>query len=674
VSEFRPSLLERGRKRTVHTLADRQWQVAGQPSLGDHHASYVVTLSAGARKYHCQCYESNGGAARQHRMCSHVMAVILHRQQVPAVVRAADGEVEPPFSTSPSSSAGMGREASSHSWASQGADTGQADTDLTYVPSPQDPMFDGQLPEWVESIRPHQWTAVQEIKQAFDDGCEVVFLDAPTGSGKTLIGRMVSILLESQTSYVCSDKSLQNQFHTDFADAAMLKGRANYTSLSGSDCGKCIECTVNPPPKEEPNELPACAYKAAKKIAVHSPLALLNTSYLLTEANFIGQFTDRELVIVDECDVLEKELMGFLEIALPAYKGIRYGIGRPQFVTKKDSIVEWLEDEAIPAVLRYAEKLQGRVVGIRSQIRNEEATKRAQLKVTLAALLEEKQQVLRDAKKLEVALAGVQREDWVFMDYAGGGATFKPIRVQVEGQNSLWRHAGRWLLMSATVISADELADSLGFKGRYATVKVPMTFPVENRRIHVAPVASMTAKLAETEWPKLAKALERILEKHSDERVLVHTVSYKLAEFLDSNLLDKRVMVYKGAGERAEVLEKFRNTEGAVLLAPSMDRGVDLKHDDCRVVVVAKVPFPYMGDKQINERLHSPGGNRWYQVQAIRSLVQMTGRAVRSKDDWCVSYILDAQFPNNLWKKASSLFPDWWSESLDWEFPTKSLR
>jgi Rad3-related DNA helicase len=54
--------------------------------------------------------------------------------------------------------------------------------------------------------------------------------------------------------------------------------------------------------------------------------------------------------------------------------------------------------------------------------------------------------------------------------------------------------------------------------------------------------------------------------------------------------------------------------------------------------------------------------------------VQMTGRAVRSKDDWCVSYILDAQFPNNLWKKASSLFPDWWSESLDWEFPTKSLR
>lgn len=90
-------------------------------------------------------------------------------------------------------------------------------------------------------------------------------------------------------------------------------------------------------------------------------------------------------------------------------------------------------------------------------------------------------------------------------------------------------------------------------------------------------------------------------------------------------------------------------------------------------MIVAKVPFPYLGDSQVKGRMNLPGGQGWYTVQTIRSLVQMLGRAVRSADDHAVGYILDKQFVSNIWKKSKELLPGWWKESLDMRFPTREL-
>jgi Rad3-related DNA helicase len=54
----------------------------------------------------------------------------------------------------------------------------------------------------------------------------------------------------------------------------------------------------------------------------------------------------------------------------------------------------------------------------------------------------------------------------------------------------------------------------------------------------------------------------------------------------------------------------------------------------------------------------------WYTVKAIRDIIQMTGRGVRHKEDWCVTYIFDQQFARNLWGKWRRLFPAWWAESV----------
>lgn len=68
------------------------------------------------------------------------------------------------------------------------------------------------LPSWVQSLREHQVTAVREIVEAFED-VDVVFLDAPVGAGKTLIGELVRHEMNVDKGlYVCTDKALQDQF------------------------------------------------------------------------------------------------------------------------------------------------------------------------------------------------------------------------------------------------------------------------------------------------------------------------------------------------------------------------------------------------------------------------------------------------------------------------------
>ena len=169
-------------------------------------------------------------------------------------------------------------------------------------------------------------------------------------------------------------------------------------------------------------------------------------------------------------------------------------------------------------------------------------------------------------------------------------------------------------------------------------------------------------------WPAMAKRVKAILAMYPGHRALIHTVSYRLANFLADELdgCGRAVLVYRQAKERTIVLEDFQSIAGAVLIAPSLDRGRDLPGDLCRLVIVTKVPFGHLGDKQVAARLHSAGGKTWYAVQAIRSLVQMTGRAMRKPDDWSDVWICDKQFVSNIWKNHRDLLPKWWRDAIVW--------
>ena len=86
-------------------------------------------------------------------------------------------------------------------------------------------------PAWLTELRDHQWTALEEIQEGFARGIGMIWVDGPTGTGKTAIGECVRRMLRKPAAYVCSGLTLQDQFARDFEYAKVLKGKSNYPTL-----------------------------------------------------------------------------------------------------------------------------------------------------------------------------------------------------------------------------------------------------------------------------------------------------------------------------------------------------------------------------------------------------------------------------------------------------------
>lgn len=546
------------------------------------------------------------------------------------------------------------------------------------APSPDERILFGPtpFPKWVTEFRTEQWSAIEQVHDAFEDH-DVVFLQAPTGTGKSLIGDTVRRLTHSRAVYTCTTKALQDQFVRDFPYARVLKGRSNYLTESGlldqfGNPGRgswssitCADCTFNSDTAScrwcyDRNQ---CPYILAQTAAKFAELAVLNTSYLLTDLNRgQGNFgRNRELIIIDEADQLESEMLSHVEVEISPSRQDKMGIDPPKYKTaeaKNNDWVEWCINHATPQIGRYLDTL--------TLPWSSHATSHD---------IQEYRATTQLLERMDGLAKGLKAGNWVYDGYDRDQIIFRPIFVHDYGEDLLWSHAPKFLCMSATILSADMMADELGLTRPHAFVDVPSTFPAKNRPIFVSGVANMAYKNKEAAWPDMARGVSGVLARHPADRVLVHTVSYELARYLHSNLTgvpDRNVVLYTNSRDKAEALASYSRHPGSVLLAASMDRGVDLPDDLCRVQIVAKIPFPNISDKRINARMYSDGGMAWYRMQTIRTLIQMTGRGVRSKEDHAHTYILDEQFLSNLWKDKY-LFPEYWKQALNFRLSPKVI-
>ena len=106
----------------------------------------------------------------------------------------------------------------------------------------------------------------------------------------------------------------------------------------------------------------------------------------------------------------------------------------------------------------------------------------------------------------------------------------------------------------------------------------------------------------------------------------------------------------QGDASRGELLDSFRETPGAVLLATSSFwEGVDVMGEQLSLVVIDKLPFAVPSDPLVSARMDwvtGTGGNAFseYQVpMAILTLKQGLGRLIRSKSDRGVVAVLDSR-------------------------------
>ena len=109
----------------------------------------------------------------------------------------------------------------------------------------------------------------------------------------------------------------------------------------------------------------------------------------------------------------------------------------------------------------------------------------------------------------------------------------------------------------------------------------------------------------------------------------------------------------------------MESDEPLVFVSSSSARGINLPDDLCRFIILLKAPYLSLADKLTSKRAYSGKlGQFWYSSMAAQEIVQMTGRGVRHKGDYCVSYILDKQL-GDLILDNQQLFPKYWMDSVD---------
>ena len=494
------------------------------------------------------------------------------------------------------------------------------------------------LPDKFHTVRQHQHAMTDLITDAFESH-KFVMLDAPVGTGKTLLAEMVRQRLGKRSLFITPNKNLQDQFVGDFSYAYPIKGRANYPTANFR--GKtCDECTWHQHHSCKFCEVPGtpayvrCPYMKAVRDAIQSDVVVANTSYALCNLKGGGGIWGRrDIVIVDEVDGLEKVLLDYLEYRFPTSQLIELGITELPMEKTWETRNAFMQDikRRLPAYLevasdkKYAKKMADRMLWLPGTIGG---------------------------------------PDWMwYVEPDTGDLVVRPIRVN-ELIGPLWESGVRFLFMSGTVISPTLLAKELGVpEGEYVSLSQASLFDPRRHPIFIQPVARMSKDAGPTALAKMASAVNATVNKHPDERVLVHTVSYELCRYLGDSYRsqpgNKRpIMVAEKSGDSKRFLAVFKKLQAAVLFAPGLERGISLDNDLCRVQVVPKVPYPNKSEVVTKERVHGKSGSLWYSLLTIRTIVQMVGRAMRGPDDFCRTYILDSAFLD-LWKKYYGMFPDY---------------
>lgn len=505
------------------------------------------------------------------------------------------------------------------------------------------------LPAKFKAWRPAQSEIMSKVVQAFLTGRRFVEAELPTGSGKTLIAMGAKQLMESRTAYVCTTKSLQDQFLADFPDALLIKGRNNY------QCGvKNVTADLCPAKKCAQD----CPYILAKSAAIRAPLTVMNMSYFLSEIQHVGAFRGRDYVVVDECDTLEDALLDQVSVQIFVKDVQRLRLGSPARITKFEEWKVWageslsLVNKELAIVERELEELQDR--GDWSTVPTE--------------LVRERNFLQRVGGKFGFFLKYVD-EHWVWERLEDRWA-FKPVRVDQFG-DMIFSAGDKFLLMSATILDFNQYERNVGLSkyredGLVSAFRMGSSFGVERRPIIIKKGVDLTYKNRAAGMAVLPSQVKEILDAHPNEKGVIHTVTYDIAKAIQQ-AFPKRVRIHTSF-TRAAVIDEFkRTTLPLVLVSPSIDRGEDFPDEVCRFIIVVKMPYPYLGDPRIAKRLHSmKDGQRWYTLKTVSKLIQMTGRGMRHADDRCTSYILDKGF-KRLYLENKSLFPTWWTESLVWE-------
>lgn len=508
--------------------------------------------------------------------------------------------------------------------------------------------------EWIEKLPAH---------------IRYILCEVPVGGGKSPLALNLSSWLVrgvGSSTILTPQKILQKQYEDSFEPHLIgsMYGKGNYECKP-----KKTTCDIGDSIKPK---CPVCPYKTNFNNAKAKPNVVLNYKIALLFSLIGVEFIrKRKLMVFDECHTLEHHLTEFLAVTVSQHMCKRYGVIWRKPTNMVDSI-KFLSERYLPGLHKHMGE-----VGFQVKEIHEKSESGGTITKAEAELIKEYESMQEQHSRLSFIVATPIRElteDYVFVPdntffkykELYGARIFKSLVDPL---------ADRFLFMSSTILDKVEYCKDLGIDpAQAAFISMDSEFPVENRPVLFMPTTKMTYgwdgpdKVKERQ-DMIDTILDLCNDQHAEHNGVIHTGSFVVANWLCKELEGKiphKIYRHDKDSEmsRDECIKQFTNGDATLklLISPSVTEGLDLKGDLARFNIIAKTPFPFLGDAWVKARMEK--SSSWYNRQAMIAVIQACGRVVRGKEDWGFTYILDSAFAG-LFQRIGRNIPAWWKKAYD---------
>jgi Rad3-related DNA helicase len=520
---------------------------------------------------------------------------------------------------------------------------------------------------------------IDRIDKAFNSGKKFVICCAPTGSGKSFIAKTLANasntpsesferLIRSYDAYkvdfdgnysyeqeckaepafgafaLTITKSLQDQYQELFTGTDTLKGKTNY--ICDIDKNYDVElapCTFAPTLRDSCWVENRCPYYNARNEAMLSQFAVLNYKMFLSLPTHIKQ---KNFLICDEASELEDELIRQFSAEVNYEKLNNYNISCDILVTdNRDRAYNWISvlleniSYELTAFLNKANKKQ-------SLISQSEKIK---------------YQFLKNMHRSLTIISTHWHECEFVIDVDSKRVILTPLRANTLSKY-IFNHGERIVLMSATIIDHKHFAKSLGITD-YEYIEVDSIFEPDKSPIFISSKYKLNYKTLNNALPGVCEQIKLIINHHENVKGIIHTHSNDITSFIKERLKNNERLLCRDSNNTNEEILKHHSesTSPTILVSPSLVYGIDLKDDLARFQIIVKLPFLPLSSKRIKKLFEMDSD--WYENKMLNAVVQASGRATRSKDDYSSTYILDGNFINVV-KRSKSKLPKYFIERI----------
>lgn len=555
-----------------------------------------------------------------------------------------------------------------------------------------------------DRYRKYQKKVIEKIINAYlDENKRVVILEAPTGSGKSVIAVTVARYF-GRGNFVTPYKNLQDQYLSSFVnlDMVTLKGMSNYycgekgrldilsknrekqleslhenglltsrdtfPDLLTADYGAC---------KFQRSKRSSCPYKEDqggcyyyhKNIAAQKNFVVYNSFIYMLLGLGRGELLDTNLLVIDECHGIENWLTQFISLR---YSKRTLGLALRDFPTTEDHVLPFLHNvieffENILESIKEGTVTEADINLLKHVFRTTKIPDLYEIIEKLSDRITNTQFVLDNTHNFVPIL----EKDYKIGDVVA--CELKPVKVG-SFKEKLFFKAPKILLMSATILDHVTFCKNIGLaEHEVKFITIPSTFPVKNRPVYCTKdLGSLNKENIDSKLERAQKIISYIAAKNKT-RGIIHTHTHKIADYIFINAkagLKKRLTCTVKNNSREEMITHHILTKGSILLSPSLTEGLDLYENLGRWGIIVKVPYPNLGDPIIKAR--SNIDFKWYIWQTCLTIVQACGRTTRSEKDWSTVYILDGEF-ERLFRSYPEMFPKWFRDAVYFEKTVKNV-